>query len=238
MKGVNFLALLFLSTTIHSQSFPESFYVFRETVYAQNTAPPELTRLYTEAEQDVERECTGTFLYLTLSHCEYLMGLSYWVRGEKDKAAVFYERGIARANESLAQRQTSEGYRILGMNISLLCAVRRTYGLANHRSIEENAKKALELDPQNLMARYLIAAKQVTAPWPFGNARRGLSMLEEITGQNIETMEKENIFYLYMMMELACLKLDKNQDARIWHEKAVSLYPTDTIIDILLKRKK
>jgi tetratricopeptide (TPR) repeat protein len=237
MKGVNFFALLFLSSAIHSQSFPESFYVFRETVYAQNTDLLEIARLYTDAKQDVEREYTGENLYLTLSRCEYLMGLAFWVRGEKDEAAAFYERGIARAKESLAQRPTSEGYRILGMNISFLCGVRHSYALSNFGLIEENAKKALGLDPQNLAACYLIAAKQVTAPWPFGDVQRGLSMLEEISRQNIASMEKEDIFYLYMMMELACLKLERNQEARIWHEKATALYPTDTIINILLKRR-
>jgi tetratricopeptide (TPR) repeat protein len=237
MKKINFFALLCFTTTIYAQVFPESFCIFRETVYTQDTALPDLTRLYAAAKQDVERECTGDFLSLTLSRCEYLMGLSYWVRGEKDEAAAFYERGIVRAKESLAQRPSSEGYRILGMNISLLCGVRRAYGFSNAGLIEENARKALELDPQNLAAQYLIAVKQVTAPWPFGNVRKGLSALEEIAGQNIAAMEKEDRFYLFMMTELACLKLNKNQEAQIWHEKAAALYPTDTIINILLKRK-
>jgi hypothetical protein len=237
MKKINFFALLCFTTTIHAQAFPESFCMFRETVYTQNTPLPDLMRLYAAAKQDIERECTGDFLYLTLSRCEYLMGLSYWVRGEKDEVAVFYERGIIQAKESLAQRPSSEGYRILGMNIALLCGAKRSYGFSNSGLIEENAKKALELDPQNLAARYLVALKQVTAPWPFGNVRRGLSTLEAIAGQNIETMGKEDRFYLFMMMELACLKLNKNQEAQIWHEKAAALYPTDAIINILLKRK-
>jgi hypothetical protein len=237
MKKFNFFALLCFTTIIHAQVFPESFCMFRETVYAQNTDLIEVVRLYTAAKQDAERECTGDFLSLTLSRCEYLMGLSYWVRGEKDEAAVFYERGIVRAKESLAQRPSSEGYRILGMNIALLCGVQRAYGFSNSGLIEENAKKALELDPYNLAARCLIALKQVTAPWPFGNVRKGLSTLEEIAGQNIEALEKEDRFYLFMMTELACLKLNKNQEAQIWHEKAAALYPTDTIINILLKRK-
>jgi hypothetical protein len=237
MKKINFFALLCFTTTIYAQVFPESFCIFRETVYTQDTALPDLMRLYAAARQDAEKECGGDFLYLTLSRCEYLMGLSYWVKGEKDEAAVFYERGIVRAKESLAQRPSSEGYRILGMNIALLCGAKRSYGFSNSGLIEENAKKALELDPHNLAARYLVALKQVTAPWPFGNVRRGLLTLEEIAGQNIETMEKEDRFYLFMMMELACLKLNKNQDAQIWHEKATALYPTDAIINILLKRK-
>jgi tetratricopeptide (TPR) repeat protein len=149
---------------------------------------------------------------------------------------VFYEQGISWAEKSLAERPTSEGYRILGMNISLLCTVRRSYGFSNFRLIESNAEKALEQDPQNLAAFYLIAAKRITAPWPVGDIRSGFVILEKITGQNLKDMEKEDVFYLYMMMEVACLKLKRNQEARIWHEKAVSLYPVDAVIDILLKR--
>jgi hypothetical protein len=83
IKTLTFFTFLLLATVIHAQTFPEFFCVFREAVYKQNTAQPELMRLYTMAKQDIERECIAENLYLTLSRCEYLMGLSYWVRGEK-----------------------------------------------------------------------------------------------------------------------------------------------------------
>jgi tetratricopeptide (TPR) repeat protein len=230
-----FFILLFLPVMLHAHPFTESFCAFREAVYMQNTTLLELMRLYTQAKEDIERALTGADLYTSLSRCEYLMGLSFQIEGKKNEAAAFYEQGIAWAEESLARQPTSEGYRLLGTNISLLCGIRRSYALSNFSGIEENANRAIDLDGQNLTAYYLIAAKYVVAPWPFGNVRKGVSLLEEITRQNIEAMEREDLFNLYLMLELACIKLKRNQDARMWHEKAASLYPTNNFISVLLK---
>jgi tetratricopeptide (TPR) repeat protein len=192
-------------------------------------------RLYTQAKEDVEGTFTGSDLYTSLSRCEYLMGLSFQIEGKKNEAAAFYEQGIAWAEESLARNPTSEGYRLLGTNISLLCGVRPSYALSNFDRIEESANRALDLDGQNLTACYLIAAKYVAAPWPFGNVRKGVSLLEEITRKNIASMEREDLFNLYLMLELGCRKLKRNQDAQTWHENAGSLYPTNNFISVLLK---
>ena len=230
-----FFILLFSAALLHANNFPESFCTFREAVYAQNTNLLEVMRLYTQAKEDIERTFSGVDLYTSLSRCEYLMGLSFQIEGKKNEAAAFFEQGIVWAEEALARMPTSEGYRLLGTNISLLCGIRRSYALSNFGRIEENANRAIDLDPQNLTAYYLIAAKYVVAPWPFGNVRKGASLLEEITRQNIGDMEREDLFNLYLMLELACIKLKRNQEAQTWHEKAVSLYPTNNFISILLK---
>jgi tetratricopeptide (TPR) repeat protein len=229
--------LLFLIAHLHAQPFPESFCEFRDAVYSQDTQLRETMRLYTMAKQDIERECAGADLYRSLSRCEYLMGLSFLTEGKKDEAAAFFEQGIAYAEESLAIQPESEAYRLLGTNISFLCEIRRSYGFVNFSKIRENAQKALDLNPDNLTARYLIAAAYVAAPWPFGNTRRGAALLEEILRQDIGGMEKEDRFNLYLMLEAACVKQKKTQEARIWHEKAASLYPTNTFIRLLVKVK-
>jgi tetratricopeptide (TPR) repeat protein len=226
---------LFQAAILHAGTFPESFCTFRERVYAQDTDLLELMRLYTQAKEDIEKTFSGADLYTSLSRCEYLMGLSFQVEDRKTEAAAFYEQGIAFAEESLARQPSSEGYRLLGTNISLLCGARHSYALSHFGRIEENADKALALDGQNLTARYLIGAKYVAAPWPFGNTRKGAALLEEITRKNIETMEREDLFNVYLMLELACIKLKRKEDARMWHEKAAALYPTNNFISVLLK---
>ena len=231
-----FILLLFRAAMLYADGFPESFCTFRETVYMQNMSLLEVMRLYTQAKEDIGKTFTGVDLYTALSRCEYLIGLSVQVEGKKNEAAAFYEQGIARAEEALALQPTSEGYRLLGTNISLLCGARYSYAVSHSGGIEENANKAIALDPQNLAAYYLIGAKHVAAPWPFGNTKKGASLLEEITGKNIEAaMEKEDRFNLYLMLELANIKLKRKEDARMWHEKAAALYPTNNFISALLK---
>ena len=227
---IGICAFLLLPLAVHAQVYPDSFITFRDTVYLQNKTLLETMRLYTAAKQDIENLFTGANMYLALARCEYLMGLLFRAEGRNNEAAAYFEQGIAWAEESIELQPTSEGYRILGTNIAFLCEIRLSYGIKNFGKIEENAKKALELDPGNLTARYLIAAKYVAAPWPLTNVRKGAALLEEITRQNYLAMDKEDQFNLYLMLEAACLKQRKHDEAQVWHERGAALYPTNNFI--------
>ena len=226
---------LFFPLAVNASVFPESFIEFRETVYLQNKTLPETTSLYTAAKQDIEESFVDADLFLALSRCEYLMGLSFKAEGRDGEAAAFFEEGIKWAERSLEICPTSEGYRLLGTNISFLCEVRRSYGLMNFGRIEENGKKALELDPDNLAAQYLIATPYIIAPWPLADVRKGAAILDQVITQNYLAMEKESLFGLYLMLEAACLKQRKNQEAQIWREKAAEIYPGNNFISLLMK---
>jgi len=228
-------ALLFLPLNIYAQVYPNTFIIFRDTVYMQDKDMTETMRLYKAAKEDTGKVFTGTELYLMLSRCEYLMGISFRAAGKNNESAAFFEHGIARAEESLAISPTSEGYRLLGTNISFLCEVRPSFGLMNFTKIETYAKKALELDPNNLTAQYLIAAFYIIAPWPFLDLRKGTALLGEITKQDYYALEKEDLFNLYLMLELACLKQKKTAEALVWHEKAAGLYSSNNFISLLVK---
>jgi len=226
MSIVFYFSIIHPLAAFYARVYPDSFNDFRETVYMQSRDLSETRRLYTTAKQDIENILTGVQKYLALSHCEYLMGISSKASGRENESATFFEQGIVWAEESLAICPTSEGYRLLGTNISFLCEVRRSYGLRNFNKIELYANEALELDPNNLMAQHLLASKFIIAPWPFADVRRGAAILEEITRQNYLALEKEDLFGLYLMFEAACLKQKKNQEAQLWREKAEALYPT------------
>jgi len=232
---ITFLGIfLFLPMSMYARVPTVTFSTFRDTVYLQNEDLAEIGRLYAAAKQEIENTFTGVDKYLALSRCEYLMGISFRVEGRNNESAAFFEQGIVWAEESITIRPTSEGYRLLGVNISFLCEVRPSFGLRNIGRIEENANKALELDPSNLMAQYLIASKYIIAPWPYGNVRRGAALLEEITRQNYLSMDREDLFSLYLMLEAACLKQKKNQEAQVWRDRAAAIYPGNNLISFLL----
>lgn len=228
-------SMIFFAAGVGAENFPNSFCTFRDAVYAQNYSVLETMRLYTAAKRDIEKEFSEENLWLALSRCEYLMGLAFRAEGKTGEAAAFFEQGIAWAEESLAARQTSEGYRLLATNIAFLCEVRKSYGISNYDKIKENAEKALALDPQNLTASYVIAAQYVASPWPLSDVKKGLALLEEIARHNPGDMEKEDAFNLYLMLEAACIKQKKKQEALAWGEKSRELYPTNNFIRLLVK---
>ena len=235
LTTIIFLSIfLYLPMALNAHVPTVTYIIFRDAVYLQNANLPETMRLYAAAKQEIEQSFTGADMYLALSRCEALMGVTFKAAGKDNEAASYFEQGIAWAERSLALQPTSNGYLLLGSNISFLCEVRPSYGMRNIGKIEENAIKALELDPNNLMAKHLIASRYILAPWPFANIRKGVAILEEITSQNYMILERDDLFSLYLLLEAANLKQRKNQEAQIWRDKAAAIYPGNNFISLLM----
>jgi tetratricopeptide (TPR) repeat protein len=226
-----------LSYAQNSQPLPHSFQVFRDAVYMQNASAVQIVRLYTAAREEIERTLDGANLYIALSRCAYLAGVTFQTEGRKNEAAAYYEQGIAWAEDSISLRPTSEGYQYLAANIALSCWVKpRSYALANIGKVEDNVEKALALNPQNLAAQYIIAAKYIQAPWPVGNMKRGTSLLREIINRDIDSLEKEDAVNIYLAMAVVCKYEKKTDEEEIWQGRALALYPTNRFRETLLRQ--
>jgi len=219
----------------HVHASLNSYIVFRDTVYMQNRSLLDTMRLYTTSKQDIENTLSGAERYLALARCEFLMGIMFKAENRNSEAAAYFEQGIAFAENSIALSPTSEGYLLLGSGISFLCEVRTSYGLRNHGKVLENAQRALDLDPNNLMAQHLIASYYIVAPWPITNVRRGEAMLRDILNQNYLSLDKDDQFNLYLMLQLVCIKQKKNQEAQMWCDRGATVYPTNNFISLLVK---
>jgi len=227
-------------TAGYVNNYPVSFITFRDTVYMQSKSLQETRRLYTAVKHEIENsflntaQRDSTAKYLLLARCEYLMGIAFRAEDRNTEAALFFEQGIIFAQESIDIMPTSEGYWLLGINISCLCEIGTIYNLANYEKMEESARKALELDPGNLMAQHLIAAFYITAPSPVNDVRKGFALLEEILQQNYTILDWEDQFNLFLMLQAACLKLKRNQEAQIWRAGCNAIYPANNFIRLLL----
>jgi tetratricopeptide (TPR) repeat protein len=230
-----FLILLLLTffsiSGMSVETIPEWFLPFMDAVYEQTQSDTQITPMYKETKQRILQSYSGYRLYIVLSQCEYTMGMFFQFEGQNNEAAAFYEKGIDWAEKSLAENPSSEGYQMLAVNIALSCRVKPlSYILANGRDIVRYAKKALELDPENIVAQYLMAVQYIYAPAIFSNVRKGLQMLEEISAHNsltIPQLSKEYRFNLYSSMAFAYNKLKNQEETRLWLNKALDVYPTN-----------
>jgi tetratricopeptide (TPR) repeat protein len=226
--GIGFFCALSMA---RADTIPQWFLPFSDTVYGQVQNSTRVLPLYTEVKQRAIQSYSGHQLYTLLSHCEYIMGLSFGYEGQNDEAAAYFEKGIEWAEKSIADTPSSEGYQMLAVNIALSCRVRPlSFILANGRKIERYAKMALALDPQNYIAQYLLAAQYVHAPSLFANYRKGLQMLEEIEAHNngpTLDVEKEYRYNLHATMALAYYKLKRWDESRLCIEKVYAIYPTN-----------
>jgi hypothetical protein len=210
-----------------------------EQLHAENGRPVTVRKLETEdfsvflkypAIINASSESTA---YATLD--DVVRTISVQVGSMVRQAAAFFEQGIAWSEESITLFPTSEGYLLLGSGISFLCEIRTSYALRNHGKIEANARRALELDPNNLMAKHLIASFYIVAPWPYRDVRKGAAMLGEILNQDYLSLNKDDLFNLYLMLQVAYLKQKKNQEAQIWSEAAAAIYPGNDFLSLLLR---
>ena len=112
---------IFFTQTIsasHANNYPNSFTTFRDTVYMQNKSLPETMRLYKAAKQEIENSLSGVDKFVLLSKCEYLMGITFRADNKNNEAETYFKQGITYADKSIQIHPTSEGYRLLGTNIS------------------------------------------------------------------------------------------------------------------------
>jgi hypothetical protein len=239
LKCLCFFAALFQGLLLYAQNtqtLPDSFYALRDTVYMQDSSALQVVRLYAAAKTEAEQVLAGVDLYIALSRCAYFAGITFQAEGRKSEAAAYYDQGIVWAEDSLSIRPTSEAYQYLAANIALSCWVRpRSYALAHIGKIEENAKRALALNPQNWAAQYIIAAKYIQAPWPLGNIKKGANLLREIVGRNLESLEREDLCNIYLAMAVVSQKEKKYDEEGLWQERALALYPTNRFRETLLR---
>ena len=234
----SFFPLFFLLIPLPGASAgepPEWFLPLRDAVYEQDLKAGEIVPLYVDTMEKARESLSGPALLIALSRCEYMMGRAYQYEKRHEEAAERYAQGIIHAEKALEEEKSAEAWQMLAENISQSCAVRPvSYALSNGLKVEAYAKKALELDPRNAAAQYMLAARYVYAPAPFHNYRRGIQMMEEILGANDGGMQRDDRFNVYSAIGYALCKQKKYALARPWLLKSLEVYSGNKYVRTLL----
>ncbi|MDR0624772.1 MAG: tetratricopeptide repeat protein [Treponema sp.] len=236
MKVLIFCAAFFIPGIIlNADPLPDFYIPFRDAVYEQNLRADEIAGLYRKTKERTETVLSGTEQFIMLSRCEYMMGRAYQYEERKDEAAARYEEGIGWAEKALDAGAGAEAWQMLAENLSQSCAVRTvSYAMANGLKVEKYAKNALELNPRNAAALYMVAARWVFAPPPFHNYKKGIRMMEDIiTGGD---MQRDDSFNVYSAIGYAYYQQKKFTEARPWFLKSLEVYPTNKYVRGLLEK--
>lgn len=166
-----------------------------------------------------------------LSRVEYVMGRAYQVYNNKQDAVSHYESGIEYTESAMEGGEFSEGWRMMSENLSQLCLQKDlVYIIRNGPKVRDYAKKALDLDPKNVPALIILAAGRIYPPVLFGgNPKRGIELMLEAL--QIGKAEKDDLFNIYSGIGVAYSKLDNNEQAMIWFEKALAIYPNNRYVN-------
>jgi tetratricopeptide (TPR) repeat protein len=213
---------------------PAWFSPLRDAVFAQTLGAEAVAPIYRETVKMAEAGLSGRELDAMLSRCELMMGKSFQLDERNDEALACYEKGITLAERSIAAGPTPEGYEVLSANIGQACMLKpRSWVMVNGLKVEQNAKKALALNPRNAACQYMVASRWVFGPGVFGNPQRGITEMEAILNGAAD-LGKDDFFNVYSAIGYAYIRLKKNQEALPWIRKSLNLYPTNKFARDLL----
>lgn len=222
---------------------PASLAVFRDAMYADPLNHESLRVLYEQTKTDILASLNDYDMYVAQSRLDYYMGRSYSYAQNKTEAASFYDRSLESAEKALAICEGPEALLMQGESLSQNCAVKPTsYALAHGMKIGKIAKQALDADPKNGAALYLLSAQHIYAPSPFNNYRRGIKEMRQILDTSGVRLENDDLFNITSALAYVYIRQEKYDDALPWIQKALEVYPTNFFAlslqeQILSKRK-
>jgi len=230
-----FLVVLAASVRVYGDELPDWYTPLRDAVYSQILTSAEIAGLYTTTRETAQKELSGAPLSVMLSRCEYMMGRSLIYEKKEDQARPCFEKGMDYAQQSLDKEPSAEGWQMLSENLSYLCTVRSTaFVMANGLKVGKYARNALDLDPGNTAAQYLIAARWVYAPAAFRDLKKGIQMMRDILTNYDSRLQKDDRFNVYSSIGYG-LNLQKNyKDAKDWFVKSLEVYPDNKYVKGLL----
>jgi len=229
------LVMVSVGASLRGQDLPEWYNQLRDAVYSQDLSSRDIADLYNSARAEAEKELFGPALSIMYSRCEYMMGRALLYEENKQDAAPYLERGMNYAQEALDQKASSPAWEMLAENLSQLCTVRSTAWLmANGGKVVKYAQNAVDLDPGNTAAQYLIAARWIYAPAPFRNIKKGIQMLQAILMYHNDRLQKDGRFNVYSSLGYASTLQKNNGDAKEWLSRALQVYPDNKFVGKML----
>jgi tetratricopeptide (TPR) repeat protein len=228
MRTLLTLWLLAIATAgVFGETLPDWFIPLRDAIFDQRLTAEAIGPLYSAAVSGAEAGPSGAARYVLLSRCEYMMGRAFQDNEQKEAAIARYEKGIEWAEKALEIQPVAGAYEMLSANIGQACMLKPVAWVMVHGlKVEQNAKKALDLDPRNAAARYFIASRWVFGPGLFGNPHRGITDMEAILNGPAD-LGKDDLFNAYSAIGYGYIRLKKHQDALPWVQKSLELYPTN-----------
>jgi tetratricopeptide (TPR) repeat protein len=183
--------------------------------------------LYQRAVADARARASGTERDVALSRSEFFMGQALFFEGREADSRPHFTEGLRLAEAALSSAPSADAWVMRAENLARIIQISNwTFAMANGTDVEKFARNALEIEPRNAAAQYLIAARWVFAPRPFNNIRRGIDMLEAILRDG--DMARDDLFNVTSALGYAHVQQRNFDQAIPWINQALEVYPTNT----------
>lgn len=159
----------------------------------------------------------------------YLNGLVTLRRGDKNGARSLFEELERVASEELASVNPAEGLAFVSEARSRLMLLNSiAYKIGNASRTQKIAESALREDPDNVLARLVLARGKINAPRIFGgDVEYGIQTLEGMLENSGDSLEKAERFKALYAISQAWLKKKEYSEAARYAKSALLLYPAN-----------
>jgi tetratricopeptide (TPR) repeat protein len=169
--------------------------------------------------------------HLIAARIDYLAARAWNESGDKKRAIPHFEAAIAAANSALQPGlkpgESSAALQALMKPLSELCLLKDMgFLVTNGPKISQYAKKILALEPGHVGALVTIASSKAYPPPVFGgNPKEAIAEMAGLLASHRGGFEKDELFDSRMCLATAEAKLGRADEARLWYDAALKLYP-------------
>jgi hypothetical protein len=167
----------------------------------------------------------------------YLNGISEIGFGD-EKKGEFYLKEAVRAASTLRSALPEQSYCLEAEARAQIMLIKGIpYIITNGGKVQKLAELALEINPDNAIAKLIVARSKINVPGLFGGApKKGIEMLEEVLDQadGNPVLSSHERFRYFLALGRGYEKIKEKEKARTAYENARVLYPGNgTIVEIL-----
>lgn len=160
-----------------------------------------------------------------MARAEFLLGALKRSIGDRRAADAFFQRSLHFAEEALARREFSDGFRILADSLGQLLTLRGLlFQLSNGLRARDSAIMALELDWNNRRAHISVGAYYLNAPEVAGgDVDYATSILANVVAdRRSNDIER---FLAYGFLALGYDDLDERRRSHEAYRQAAAIFP-------------
>ena len=239
-KRVIVVCFAILAANVFSteRPFPDGYYALRDDMYNFARTPKELEEAFNVYVQEAKSMLSGYALNVALARYEYILGRAYAYDGQNEKAALHFDAGMDYAEKALAENYAIPAQLIYAENVSANCAVRPfSWVLLWGAKALSFSKAILNADATNGAAFYMQYAKDIFEPSPCKNYKRGIKEMTELLDTPTIVLDIDDRFNILSAIGYAHLQLKNKEEAKIWLEKALEIYPGNKFVLNLLSQE-
>ena len=144
---------------------------------------------------------------------------------QPEESIIELEKSKVLAMDAMEFEETDDLWRIISDAGSIIMLQKGVgYIIANSGKVQEQAEKALEMNPDNARAGLIVAQGLMNAPALFGgNKRKGLEQLQMLSKRT--DLSEEDRYFIMMSLSDAYILMKKNNDAIRNYRMILAFYP-------------